>query len=122
MRSTTLTAVLTALALALFGCGADDAAPDVTGDGTSIQIVAGDMYYEPENVSANAGTIEITLVNEGAAEHNVVVEEAGDALVVHADPGQTATGTIDLDPGTYTIYCDIPGHRESGMEGTLTVN
>jgi plastocyanin len=121
MRTKSLIAGLAALALALVGCGGDDA-PAVTGDGTSVEIVAGDMFYEPENVSANAGTIEITLINEGAAEHNLLVEEVGDVLVVHTDPGETATGTIDLEPGTYTIYCDIPGHRASGMEGTLTVN
>ena len=120
MRTKSLIAGLAALALALVGCGDD--APAVTGDGTSVEIVAGDMFYEPENVSANAGTIEITLINEGAAEHNLLVEEVGDVLVVHTDPGETATGTIDLEPGTYTIYCDIPGHRASGMEGTLTVN
>lgn len=45
-----------------------------------------------------------------------------DLEVVHAEADSTATGSFTVDePGTYTIYCAIPGHREAGMEGTLEV-
>jgi plastocyanin len=84
--------------------------------------VAGDMFYEPTQLSAPAGTVEITLVNEGAAQHDLVIEELGDLeLIPLVDPGDTVTGSVDLEPGTYTFYCSVPGHRAAGMEGTLTV-
>jgi uncharacterized cupredoxin-like copper-binding protein len=49
-----------------------------------------------------------------------------DALNVkleHVQPGQTAT--VSFTPtvaGTYEYYCDVPGHKDAAMKGTLTVN
>jgi len=117
--------VLAALAagLLLVACngdgdtGGDDA---VAPDGT-VLIEAGDLYFDPESVTAEAGTVEFSLVNTGAVEHDLVIEEAGDTEVAHAEPGETVTGSIDLEPGTYTYYCSVPGHR-AAMEGTLEVS
>lgn len=116
-------------AVAAVGCGGDDGG-DTNGDaadsgsaggGAALEVVAGDMYFEPTELSADAGEIEVTLVNEGAAVHNFVVEEADDTTVVEVTGGQTGSGTIELEAGDYTFYCSIPGHREAGMEGSLTV-
>ncbi len=121
-RTTWLVAATAGAALALAGCGdnGDDGAAATDGDAHHLE--AGDMYFEPDALSAPAGEIEITLENVGGVEHDFVVEEAGDELVVHSDPGETNTGTIELEAGTYTFYCDVPGHREAGMEGTLEVS
>ena len=119
---------LTALvaALMLTACsGAEDAPDDTVGAGgqaAGIEVVSGDLFYEPESLTATAGEVTISLDNQGSAVHNVIVEEAGDAKVVEAEGGATDTGTIQLEAGTYTFYCDIVGHREAGMEGTLTVS
>lgn len=52
---------------------------------------------------------------------DITIEEAGDTIVVEAPAGKSATGGIELDPGTYTFYCAVPGYRSAWMEGTLTV-
>lgn len=119
------TTVLLAAVFALTACGGggDEGAsgePVDAGDGT-VTIEASDLAFDPEQVSAAAGEIEVELNNVGAVEHDFVVEEAGDTEVVRADPGETATGSIELEAGTYTFYCSVPGHREAGMEGTLEV-
>ncbi len=128
MRAPRTTLTLLAATLALAGCGGDDgvggddAVTDSTPEaGGTISVEAGDLYFDPETITAAAGTIEIELVNVGAVEHDFVIEEAGDEDVAHAEPGETATGSIDLEAGTYTFYCSVPGHR-SAMEGTLEVS
>ena len=122
MRAPKTALTLLAATLVLAGCGGDDDGGDdaVAPDGV-ILIEAGDLYFDPEQVSAEAGTVEFSLVNVGAVEHDLVIEEAGDTEVAFADPGETVTGSIDLEAGTYTYYCSIPGHRAS-MEGTLEVS
>ncbi len=124
-RIATTTAAV-ALLLAACGGGDGDASADGTEDATpaaasAFEIEAGDLYFDQEQLAAPAGEIEFTLVNVGAAEHDLVIEEADDEVVVFAAPGATETGTIELAAGSYTFYCSIPGHR-SGMEGTLEVS
>ncbi len=87
----------------------------------AVVIEAGDIYYEPEAVAAATGPIRFTLENVGVVEHDLVVEEVGDVEVVHAEAGETASGTIELEPGTYTFYCSIEGHRTAGQGGRLEV-
>jgi plastocyanin len=124
MRAPRTTLTLLAATLVLAGCGGDDDAAangDATTPGGVILIEAGDLYFDPEEVSAEAGTVEFSLVNVGAVEHDLVIEEAGDTEVAYAEPGETVTGSIELEAGTYTYYCSIPGHR-AVMEGTLEVS
>lgn len=114
-------------ALVLGACGGDDGNGDGDanggGDGGSTVSVVGTdaLAFEPSELSAPAGTVTVELTSEEAVEHTFVVEEADDTVVATAAPGETDTGTIDLEAGDYTFYCDVPGHREAGMEGTLTV-
>jgi plastocyanin len=123
MRAPRTTLTLLAASLVLAACGGDDGGDAGTADGGDgpVTIEAGDLYFDPEQASASAGTVEFELVNVGAVEHDLVIEEAGDTEVVYAAAGETATGSIELEAGTYTYYCSIPGHRAS-MEGTLEVS
>ncbi len=113
-----------AVALVIAGCGGGDDAPaDAPAATGEVTVEAGDLFYDPETLSATAGEIEFTLVNIGDAEHDLVIEEVGDVVVIgNIAPGETGTGSIELEAGTYTVYCDVPGHREAGMEATLNVS
>ena len=107
------------IALTACGGGGDGTATPDTAD-TTVTVTAGDMFFDPETLSTESGTIAIELANEGAVVHNLVIEQTG-AKVAEADGGATDTGVVALAAGTYTFYCDVAGHRQAGMEGTLEV-
>lgn len=86
----------------------------------ALVFVAVDIEFEEAASTAEAGEVTIGLDNQGGALHDVTIEEEGDETVAEADGGETDTGTIELEPGTYTYYCSVPGHRAT-MEGTLEV-
>lgn len=87
----------------------------------ALVFVTNDTAFQEAPETAEAGELEFALDNQDGLPHDVTIEEEGDELVVEADGGETDTGTIELEPGTYTYYCGVPGHREAGMEGTLKV-
>lgn len=116
-----------ALAFALAGCGGADVATDSPEDasaaGSSLTVAADDLFYDPDRLTAEAGSIAFTVENVGAIEHDLIIEEVGDLDVVGmVAPGETATGSVELDAGTYTLYCSVPGHRAAGMEAMLEVS
>ena len=84
----------------------------------------GSLVFEPDGLEAQAGTITLAYENPSAVPHNVAIEdESGQVL----DEGETLSGgvseaTAELAPGEFTFFCTVPGHREGGMEGTLTVS
>ena len=89
---------------------------------TSLEFTSADIKFEETEASAAAGELHVTLTNDGSIEHAWEIEDHEDDLRLHvATKGDTDEGTITLEPGTYTFYCNIPGHRDAGMEGTLTV-
>lgn len=68
-----------------------------------------------------AGAVEIELVNTGSMVHNLAFEKGATSIDLNA--GQSTTFHVgQLEPGTYTIYCAISGHREAGMEARLVVD
>jgi plastocyanin len=121
------------LAAGLAACGGGDgdgaaAANGPAGDGkaagaptgSGVEVVAKDIAFEPAEIRVEAVPAKITLKNDGAIIHSLVVEGAP-GFKLEAAKGASDTGTLDLAPGTYTAYCDQPGHRAAGMETKLTV-
>jgi uncharacterized cupredoxin-like copper-binding protein len=106
--------------LLLAACNGDGDGGEAT---TTIDVTGTDaLAFEPDSFTVPAGEeVTVNLTAEGGVEHDFVIEEI-DEEVVHADPGETATGTFTIDdPGPYTVYCEVPGHREAGMEADLEV-
>jgi plastocyanin len=95
------------------------AAPAASGP---VTIEGGDLFFKPKEVTASAGAVSITFKNVGVLQHNLVIEEDASFKKLDAASGQSATGTLQAKPGTYTLYCDIAGHRPAGMEAKLTVS
>jgi plastocyanin len=99
---------------------------------TSLSLEASKtgLAYNKKELSANAGKVTITFTNESAVEHNLTVSKPGlrvakSGEVLGATPtfkGGSRKLTLSLPAGKYTYYCSVPGHREAGMEGTLTVH
>jgi uncharacterized cupredoxin-like copper-binding protein len=84
---------------------------------------AGILSYDTKQLSTKAGKVTIAFSNPSALEHNVTIAQG--STVLGATPtfvGGVKTLTLDLKPGTYTFYCSVPGHRQAGMEGTLSVS
>lgn len=83
----------------------------------------GDLAYTETSASTEAGKVTIDFANPQALTHDVRIEGSGGedlgGTELIADGDDSAV--VDLKPGTYTFYCSVPGHREAGMEGTLTV-
>jgi plastocyanin len=139
----TLTAVVVVVgaALALAACGGSDdtgtsAATTATsaetttggsgGGGETVSFEAdpgGQLAYTQTDVTAKPGNATIEFDNPASIGHDVVIEDESGKEIAKTDiiTGSTTSTTADLKAGTYTFFCSVPGHREAGMEGTLTV-
>jgi plastocyanin len=100
--------------------------------GGKIQIPAnasGQLAYATSKASATAGAVTIEMPNMSGVSHNIAVEPGEGGATAKGTPlgasqfvsKGTATVTVNLKPGTYTFFCQAPGHRAAGMYGTLTV-
>jgi len=99
-------------------------APASSGSGLSLAANAeGQLKFDTTTLTAKAGKVSLAFTNAASLEHNVTVASSSGA-VIGATPtfsGGSKTVSLTLKPGTYKFYCSVPGHRQAGMEGTLTV-
>jgi uncharacterized cupredoxin-like copper-binding protein len=115
--------------------------------GGGVEIKMGDYFFDPKDAKAKSGSATIDAPNEGKVEHELVLfktnldpaklptasdgsvdeekldkeaEEIGE--IPDVEPGETGSGTFDLTPGKYAMFCNLPGHYAQGMYGSLTVS
>ena len=126
MTSATRVFLLALTLAALVACGGSSGGSSSNGapaGSTSVTVV--DFQFKPKAMSVSAGKVVFFLINNGQTAHDMVVADSTGKSVARSSlvqPGDTFTFTIDnLAAGSYVFYCDVPGHRASGMEGTLTV-
>lgn len=135
-KVTLLVLLATSLLIAACGGGADRQdtatvstpqpsganAGDANADGATINVTLKEMTVALDKTQASAGTITFVVQNTGHAPHNFAISGNGvGEKIPLLEPGQSATLTVDLSPGTYEYECTMPGHAMAGMRGTLTV-
>jgi uncharacterized cupredoxin-like copper-binding protein len=87
----------------------------------TLDIKGGNFFFDPKDPEVPAGIVAIKMESEGGL-HTLVFDDGKvPDFKLEASSGNSDELKADLKPGKYTIYCDIPGHREAGMEGTITV-
>jgi uncharacterized cupredoxin-like copper-binding protein len=121
----TVATLFVALMFALAGCGGDDGGE--TTDGTSSQtfsISESDFTLTPSTVTIDApGTYTFEAMNDGGVDHSLEIEGMGiEEETETIGPGESASMTVDLEAGTYEMYCPIGNHRDLGMSGEITVS
>ncbi|MBI3162034.1 MAG: cupredoxin domain-containing protein [Chloroflexi bacterium] len=113
-------------------------------DAAAITVTMKEFAFDPNPIKVSAGTpVEITLMNEGSVEHDFVIEvisvtdlstEGGmgehemstehEEFDLHTSVAAGGTGILRFtptEPGTYQIFCSVPGHKEAGMIAELIV-
>lgn len=83
----------------------------------------GGLAYTSDSATAAAGKVTVDFTNPQPLTHDVAIEDSSGKTVGKTEliAEGSDSAVVDLKPGEYTFYCSVPGHREAGMEGTLTV-
>jgi uncharacterized cupredoxin-like copper-binding protein len=144
----TLIVLLAATALIAAGCGGSDNnssdnssndssgaqgnTTDTTSSGggggggaSTVKLTAdpgGALKFNTTTLNAKAGKVTVVMDNPSQTPHAVEVEGKGVEEETKTLTQGTAKVTVDLKPGKYEFYCPVDGHRQAGMEGTLTVS
>lgn len=105
--------------------GGGEAEGGSAGSASSVdfETASSGLAYTSKSATAKAGEVTVDFTNGQAVPHDVAIEDSSGEVVAQTEElteGSDST-TANLKPGTYTFFCTVPGHREAGMEGTLTV-
>jgi mono/diheme cytochrome c family protein len=96
--------------------------PEAKAKNGTLSIAAdpsGQIAFATNRASAPAGELKVEMPNKSGTPHDIVIDGKGKGEVVQN--GGTSEFEASFDAGSYTYYCSVPGHREAGMQGRLTV-
>lgn len=84
----------------------------------------GSLVFDPDGLDAEPGSVTLAYANPSIVAHNIAIEDGSGEVIAESEDVTEGEVTIEAElvPGAYTYFCSIPGHREGGMEGTLTVD
>ena len=122
MRRLALTLALCSLLLP--GCGDDDdTGRTVTAPANSkLRVVADEYSFDPSTiVLGGAGTLTVTLRNEGSLAHNLKLFRGDEEVGGTATPGGSEPTRLNLEHGSYRMVCTVGDHEQLGMTGELRV-
>lgn len=108
--------------------GGNQQAPTTPAAATSLDVSSpddGSLAFDPDGLEAKAGTVTITYSNPSPVGHSIAVATSNGNILGQTDifmGGEQELTLDDLAPGKYVFFCTVPGHREGGMEGDLTVD
>lgn len=109
------------VATACGGGGSGDGSADASAGPADIKVTAKEYRFEPADLVVDAGKPYVVEVeNIGSIPHDLTVRKGDFKLTVSRNKTARKTLTVD-QPGTYEIYCSLPGHKSAGMHGELTV-
>ena len=117
---TAAAAVIVVLPLSACGGGSSTGGADAANADLKVHALDSLKFDKPD-YTTHAGEITIAYINDGSLQHDLLIDgKSGFKLTVNGS-GDTKAGKVTLTPGSYTVYCDIPTHREAGMQSKLTV-
>ena len=102
-------------------------ATGATGATESLDVSSpadGGLAFEPNGLMAKPGNVTITYDNPSPVPHSIAVATSTGNVLGEVQPFTNNKESVQLSnlaPGSYVFYCTVPGHREAGMEGNLTV-
>jgi plastocyanin len=99
------------------------AAPPATGRTLALAADPGGAFrFDRTRAAVLAGRLTVRLTNDSAVDHNVTIAQGSKTLgATKTIAESTDSVALRLGPGEYVFFCSVPGHRQSGMQGTLTV-
>jgi plastocyanin len=108
------------------GGAAAETGKSESGGGSTLKVETdpgGELAFTTTKATAKAGKVTVDFTNPQQLTHNVAIENSKGEKVGETEliAGGSDSTTVNLKPGTYHYFCTVPGHREAGMEGTLTV-